>query len=38
MNVNTPDDRIRRYGFGVVANVATIAAISGLLGGVSAAL
>jgi hypothetical protein len=27
MNVNTPDGRIRRYGFEVVANVATIAAI-----------
>jgi hypothetical protein len=27
MNVNTPDGRIRGYGFEVVANVATIAAI-----------
>jgi hypothetical protein len=27
MNVNTSDGRIRRYGFEVVANVATIAAI-----------
>jgi hypothetical protein len=27
MNGNTPDGRIRRYGFEVVANVFTIAAI-----------
>ena len=27
MNVNRPDGRIRRYGFEVIANVATIVAI-----------
>ena len=45
MNVNTPDGRIRRYGFEVVSNEATIVAIrqkfpplSGDFGGVSPAL